>query len=246
MQRCGPSSSARLNSHLSTMLAIRYTLGTFIWHPRCMLLILRHGVAFQSLTILSRRKRPAVLIQVIASWNVKYKIVDLLKFDVLMYVNGELDTRLERSRTRLIYIHGQVKEDDFKRLNTNNELVPFYMNEMGAENAALWAVQQSYPFSSIYNACDSLHSWHFHLTPKTHHEQKTAWAHLSDNVPPPYAGYQDKESRKPHPKRWLSNDWFCRVIFIKSFVTICNTTNTLRLILLVIDRWEDDTGEGKP
>ena len=70
---------------------------------------------------------------------------------------------------------GRLKEDDFKRLNTNNELVPFYMNEMGAENAALWAVQQSYLFSSIYNACDSLHSWHFHLTPKTHKARETAW-----------------------------------------------------------------------
>jgi hypothetical protein len=81
---------------------------------------------------------------------------------------------------------GRLNSENFKRLNTNNELVPFYMNEMGAENAALWAVKQSYPFTSIYNACDRIHSWHFHLTPKTHKDRETAWAHPSGNVPPPY------------------------------------------------------------
>jgi hypothetical protein len=49
------------------------------------------------------------------------------------------------------------------------------MSENGAENAALWALQQSYPFTSVYNACDKIHSWHFHVTLKTHHDQKTAW-----------------------------------------------------------------------
>jgi len=104
-------------------------------------------------------------------------------------------------------IMGRLKEDDFKRLNTNNELVPFYMNEMGAESAALWAVQQSYPFSSIYNACDRIHSWHFHLTPKTHKVRETPWlqsstdAHspmftIPGSVPKPWGGIQ---SRAPHP-----------------------------------------------
>eukprot|EP00985_Skeletonema_marinoi_P030848 scaffold34256_cov83-Skeletonema_marinoi.AAC.1 len=46
---------------------------------------------------------------------------------------------------------GKLKEENFKRLSETNELVPFYMNESGAENAALWALQQSYPFSSTYN-----------------------------------------------------------------------------------------------
>jgi hypothetical protein len=93
-----------------------------------------------------------------------------------------------------------LKEEDFKRLNEKNELVPFYMNEMGAENAALWGVQQSYPFT-LYNACDRIHSWHFHLTPKTHHDQKTAWLrgnyHPRDSqftprgsVPKPWGGVQ--------------------------------------------------------
>ena len=51
----------------------------------------------------------------------------------------------------------------------------FYMNENGAENAALWAVEQAYPFSSTYQGCDRIQSWHFHLTPKTHKARETAW-----------------------------------------------------------------------
>eukprot|EP00984_Skeletonema_dohrnii_P007036 scaffold2507_cov67-Skeletonema_dohrnii-CCMP3373.AAC.1 len=49
---------------------------------------------------------------------------------------------------------GALKEESFKRLSETNELVPFYMNESGAENAALWAIEQSCPFSSTYNVCD--------------------------------------------------------------------------------------------
>jgi hypothetical protein len=56
-----------------------------------------------------------------------------------------------------------LKEEDFQR-STNNETMPFHMSEMGAESAALWAMQRSYPFT--YNACDRVHSWHFHLTPE--------------------------------------------------------------------------------
>ena len=90
-----------------------------------------------------------------------------------------------------------LKEQDFKRRKQNREWVPFYMNEMGAENAALWGVQQSYPFMSLYNACDRIHSWHFHLTPKTHHDQKTAW--LRGNYKPQDAQFTPRGSV---PKPW--------------------------------------------
>jgi len=83
-------------------------------------------------------------------------------------------------------IMGRLNSENFKRLNQNDEFVPFYMNDMGAENAALWAVQRSNLFASIHHACDDIHSWHFHLTPKTHTDRVTAWAHISGNVPPPY------------------------------------------------------------
>lgn len=123
--------------------------------------------------------------------------------------NGEWDEDMCRSTLfswdTWIYtkskIKGELKEDNFMRLKDNNEKAPFYMNENGAENAAMAAVQQSYPFTSFYNACDKIHSWSFHLTPKTHHSQQIAWLNGKDNVPPPYGGYKDSESRRPHPSK---------------------------------------------
>ncbi len=97
---------------------------------------------------------------------------------------------------------GLLNEENFKRRIKSQELVAFNMNEMGAENAALWAVQQAYSFSDIYYACDKIHSWHFHLTPKTHKARLTPWllqTHPRDirnplfsprgAVPKPWGGY---------------------------------------------------------
>mmetsp|Transcript_8920 Transcript_8920/g.14615 ORF Transcript_8920/g.14615 Transcript_8920/m.14615 type:complete len:397 (+) Transcript_8920:253-1443(+) len=90
---------------------------------------------------------------------------------------------------------GRLKEENFKRTNQRGESIFFYMNEIGAENAALWAVQQSYPFSS-HNPCERIHSWHFHLTPKKHKARKIPWLRVIDlnsryknpeRVPEPYA-----------------------------------------------------------
>ncbi len=72
-------------------------------------------------------------------------------------------------------IKGRMRPEDFKRLNQNHKSEFFYMNENGAENAALWAVQQSYPFTSLYNACEKIYSWSFHLTSKTHQEREIPW-----------------------------------------------------------------------
>ncbi|KAL7434040.1 hypothetical protein ACHAXM_004006 [Skeletonema potamos] len=133
----------------------------------------------------------------------------------LEQLNGEWNTDMCRktlfSWDTYIFLKstlmGRLNSEDFKRLNTNNEMVPFYMNENGAESAALWAVQQSYPFTSIYNACDRIHSWHFHLTPKTHKDRETPWLQGSSDVhspmftpkgyvPKPWGGVQ---TRVPHP-----------------------------------------------
>eukprot|EP00984_Skeletonema_dohrnii_P021967 scaffold11082_cov74-Skeletonema_dohrnii-CCMP3373.AAC.4 len=73
------------------------------------------------------------------------------------------------------------------------------MNENGAESAALWAIEQSYPFSSTYNACDRIQSWHFHLTSaRDKQARQTPWLRVSDEnsplftspgfVPRPYGG----------------------------------------------------------
>ena len=112
-------------------------------------------------------------------------------------------------------IKGQLEEKHFQRPNINNEMTPFYMNENGAENAALWAVEQCPSLATTYNACDDILSWSFHLTEKTHHQQgKTKWpkgdAGVGQNpksvfVPEPWGG-SERKKWKPHsqpypPKR---------------------------------------------
>ena len=72
-------------------------------------------------------------------------------------------------------LQGRLKEEYFQRLRLDDEMAFFYMNENGAENAALWAIEQAYRFSSSYNACDRIQSWHFHLTPKMHKVRETLW-----------------------------------------------------------------------
>ena len=93
----------------------------------------------------------------------------------------------------------RLKEGAFKRQNTDNENVYFYMNEMGAENAALWALEQSFPFKSIWNACDMIHSWDFHLAPKMHNWKwkKKIKGAPRGSVPYPWGGA--KPGGKGHP-----------------------------------------------
>ena len=73
-----------------------------------------------------------------------------------------------------------LRPEPFQRRNRGGQVNWFYMNEMGAENAAMWALNECYQFQSYYNACDKIHSWHFHLTSKTHHSK--GWT----RVPPSY------------------------------------------------------------
>jgi hypothetical protein len=92
---------------------------------------------------------------------------------------------------------GKLNEDHFKRRIQSNERVPFHMNENGAENASLWAIQQAYPFASIYNACERIHSWHFHLTPKTHTVREIGWWNVDpESVPRPWGGYMYPEGKR--------------------------------------------------
>ena len=103
-------------------------------------------------------------------------------------------------------LQNKLRKDDFKRLNQNNEMVYFYHNESGAMGAALWAVEQSYSFSSTYNACDRIHSWHFHLTPSTVKDREIPWLAVKDHdspmftprgsVPKPWGGFY---GLYPHP-----------------------------------------------
>ena len=68
-----------------------------------------------------------------------------------------------------------LEEQHFQRpTKWKDEMALFYMNENGAENAALWAVEQSSNFTKVHNACEVIHSWSFHLTGRTHHNQGVA------------------------------------------------------------------------
>ena len=113
-------------------------------------------------------------------------------------------------------VQGQLQEKHFQRPSTSNEMSFFYMNENGAENAALWALEQSTNFATTYNACDMIHSWSFHLTPKTHHRQgKSAWPTNGNDVPKPWGGSKkqarwDRNSRSwspyvPYPPKWCED-----------------------------------------
>ena len=99
-------------------------------------------------------------------------------------------------------LQGRLKEEDFQRTAMEEGKMFFYMNENGAENAALWAVEQAYPFSSTYQGCDRIQSWHFHLTPKTHKVRETVWRREPvgrknprftprGSVPKPWGGFEE-------------------------------------------------------
>ena len=103
-------------------------------------------------------------------------------------------------------LRGRLKEEPSQRPLANKKMVTFSMNEMGAENAALWALQQTFPFSSLYNACDKIRSWSFHLTPKTDKVHETPWPcgkrerNPCGSVPYPWGGVPLKgRPRRAHP-----------------------------------------------
>jgi len=102
--------------------------------------------------------------------------------DRCLVTPGSVDTWIFHRKM----IMGRLKEIYFQRLNIRKEMEFFYMNEMQAENAALWALNQCVTdFTSVYNACDRIHSWHFHLTPKTH-SHATSWGRVPQPWSPPF------------------------------------------------------------
>ena len=85
--------------------------------------------------------------------------------DNCMTIPGSIDTWIfHKSKLK----HA-LRPEPFQRRNRGGRMEFFFMNELGAENAAIWALNQCYQFQSYYNACEKIRSWHLHLTPKTHH-----------------------------------------------------------------------------
>ena len=112
--------------------------------------------------------------------------------------NSNNDTSsYDHSQQRLV-----IHEDDFKRPKLNGTMTPYYMNEMGGENAALYDLLYSINDNNNNtttklmlhrNGCRHINSWHFHLTKKMHKDtyidEDTKWTNVTkrkaDRVPRP-------------------------------------------------------------
>mmetsp|Transcript_4686 Transcript_4686/g.6854 ORF Transcript_4686/g.6854 Transcript_4686/m.6854 type:complete len:257 (+) Transcript_4686:414-1184(+) len=114
----------------------------------------------------------------------------------------------------------QLHEEHFQRPSIiSNEMTSFYMNENGAENAALWAMEQSSNFATSYNACDEIQSWSFHLTDRTHHSQGLSkWSVGGSRayIPKPWGGSKVRpkyngmrQDSPPYPPKWCERDDGC-------------------------------------
>lgn len=99
--------------------------------------------------------------------------------DNCMTIPGSIDTWIFY-KSKLKHT---LRPEPFQRRNRSGRMEFFFMNEMQAENAAIWALNQCYQFQSNYNACEKIHSWHLHLTPKTHHRN----GRVSPPWNPPFA-----------------------------------------------------------
>jgi len=116
-------------------------------------------------------------------------------------------------------LQGKLLQDTYFQRPTkyrNHEMAPFYMNENGAENAALWALEQSYHFAAVYNACDIIASWSFHLTPRIHHKQgQSRWGTEKNHkayIPKPWGGSKVRPKfngvrmdSPPYPPKWCES-----------------------------------------
>ena len=87
-------------------------------------------------------------------------------------------------------IQGRFKREDFTRETLDGNRTSFYMNERGAENAALHGLLMNISNATDYQACALIQSWHFHFASKTHKRggKNGIWKNErdSDRVPGPY------------------------------------------------------------
>lgn len=93
------------------------------------------------------------------------------------------------------------KVKHFKRRSFKKNIYFFYMNEMGAENAALHDIVEGLQSSdvTIWNPCKLIHSWHFHLTPKTHRNDTLIW--------PPWNGNRLMYYDRSHPDLYEASEF---------------------------------------
>jgi hypothetical protein len=67
-------------------------------------------------------------------------------------------------------------DDRFTRLNFWRKPMVYYMNELGAEYAALYDIVKGLQGKvTVWNACSLIRTWHFHLEPKMHYSDSSSW-----------------------------------------------------------------------
>ncbi|CAB9528365.1 expressed unknown protein [Seminavis robusta] len=116
-------------------------------------------------------------------------------------------------------IRATLAPHHFLRTSVQDQNIPFMMNENGAEHSALASlVLNIEPRPILWNVCKQIHSWHFHLAPKTHRTSERIWPFFEDTlIFNGDAGQKDLMTGQPYeyvPKPWknakMCTDPYCR------------------------------------
>jgi hypothetical protein len=112
-----------------------------------------------------------------------------------------------RSLLRGVLPENEKDNSQFTRLNFWRNPTAYYMNELGAENAALYDMTR-YMIGevTVWNACRIMRSWHFHLAPKMHHtdDENGVWPPHSNPLVGGDIFYEDFGQAIPHNCRNLT------------------------------------------
>jgi len=116
--------------------------------------------------------------------------------------SGSWDTYIfYRSLLRTTLPMNSTKENYFTRMNFHQEPEVYYMNQLSAEQAALYDITHSLQKKvTVWNACSLIRTWHFHLAPKMHHNDDIPhWPLHSDAMGGGYVYYEDYGPDVPSP-----------------------------------------------
>jgi len=120
--------------------------------------------------------------------------------------SGSWDTYIfYRSLLRTTLPMNSTKENYFTRMNFHREPEVYYMNQLSAEQAALYDITHSLQKKvTVWNACSLIRTWHFHLAPKMHHNDDIPnWPIHSDVMGGGYVYYEDYGPYVPSPLKRL-------------------------------------------
>jgi len=88
----------------------------------------------------------------------------------------------------------------FTRKNFHRQDEIYYMNQLGAEYVALYDITKDLISNvTVWNACQLIRTWHFHLAPKMHHTGDARhWPIHSGGLGGGYIYYEDYGLEVPH------------------------------------------------